>query len=79
MTTTAAASPTRDIAVDAHYDLIILGTGSGNSIPGPEFEDRSIAIVEEGAFGGTCLNVGCIPTKMYVYAADVARATKEAD
>src|SRR5699024_6156717 len=29
--------------------------------------------VEKGTFGGTCLNVGCIPTKMYVYAADIAR------
>ncbi|WP_080794286.1 mycothione reductase [Corynebacterium pacaense] len=56
-----------------HYDLIIIGTGSGNSIPGPEFDGKSIAIVEKGTFGGTCLNVGCIPTKMYVYAADVAR------
>lgn len=58
--------------MDAHYNLIIIGTGSGNSIPGPEFEDQSIAIVEKGTFGGTCLNVGCIPTKMFVHAADVA-------
>lgn len=64
--------------VDKHYDLIIIGSGSGNSIPGPEFDDRSIAIIEKGAFGGTCLNVGCIPTKMYVYAADVALETAAA-
>ncbi|WP_291313101.1 mycothione reductase [Corynebacterium sp. UBA2622] len=63
---------TRDGAVDAHYDLIIVGAGSGNSIPTPEFDDMSIAIVEEGRFGGTCMNVGCIPTKMYVKAADRA-------
>ncbi|GAA4787636.1 mycothione reductase [Corynebacterium canis] len=61
-----------------HYDLIIIGTGSGNSIPGPEFDDQSIAIVEKGTFGGTCLNVGCIPTKMFVYAADVATEIREA-
>lgn len=66
-----------EINVDQHYDLIIIGTGSGNSIPGPEFDDQSIAIVEKGAFGGTCLNVGCIPTKMYVYAADVALEAKD--
>ncbi|MEE6286640.1 mycothione reductase [Georgenia sp. MJ173] len=71
-------SPAADIAVDAHYDLIIIGTGSGNSIPGPELDDRSIAIIEKGEFGGTCLNVGCIPTKMYVYAADVALETAQA-
>lgn len=65
--------------VDAHYDLIILGAGSGNSIPGPQHDDMSIAIIESGKFGGTCMNVGCIPTKMYVYAADTALATREAD
>lgn len=62
-----------------HYDIIIIGTGSGNSIPGPELDDKSIAIVEKGTFGGTCLNVGCIPTKMYVYAADIARAIQGSD
>lgn len=61
-----------------HYDLIIVGTGSGNSLPGPATEDLSIAIVEEGRFGGTCLNMGCIPTKMFVYAADTALAAREA-
>jgi mycothione reductase len=59
-------------AVDQHYDVVIIGSGSGNSIPGPEFDDRSIAIIEEGTFGGTCLNVGCIPSKMYVHTADTA-------
>ncbi|QTH58583.1 mycothione reductase [Corynebacterium hindlerae] len=63
--------------VGKHYDIIIIGTGSGNSIPGPEFDDKSIAIIEKGTFGGTCLNVGCIPTKMYVYAADIARTIEE--
>ena len=64
--------------VEKHYDLIIIGTGSGNSIPGPEFDDRSIAIVEKGTFGGTCLNVGCIPTKMFVHPADIAHSARHA-
>ncbi len=58
------------------YDLVIVGTGSGNSIPGPEFDGWRIAIVEKGVFGGTCLNVGCIPSKMFVYAADVAETIR---
>lgn len=62
----------------AHYDMIIIGAGSGNSIPTPEHDDLSIAIIEKDKFGGTCMNVGCIPTKMYVYAADVALAAREA-
>ena len=65
-------------AAEEHFDLIIIGTGSGNSIPSPEFDDQKIAIIEKGTFGGTCLNVGCIPTKMYVYAADIAVAAREA-
>ncbi|MCT1413095.1 MULTISPECIES: mycothione reductase [Corynebacterium] len=58
--------------IDAHYDLIIIGAGSGNSIPTPDFDDWSIAIIEENKFGGTCMNAGCIPTKMFVLAADTA-------
>ncbi len=69
-----AAGSVRCVATnsDAHYDLIIIGSGSANSLITPELDDWSIALVEEGVFGGTCLNVGCIPTKMYVYPADVA-------
>ena len=54
------------------HDLIIIGAGSGNSIIGAEHDDLDVAIVERGLFGGTCLNVGCIPSKMFVYAAEVA-------
>ncbi|MGZ0151148.1 mycothione reductase [Kribbella sp. WER1] len=54
------------------YDLVVIGTGSGNTIVNRRFADRKVAIVERGTFGGTCLNFGCIPTKMFVHAADVA-------
>ena len=60
----------------AHYDLAVIGSGSGNSLVGPDFDDWQIAIIEESTFGGTCLNVGCIPTKMYVYPADLAEAVR---
>jgi len=62
-----------------HYDLVIVGTGSGNSLVTPDFDDWQIAIVEHGVFGGTCVNVGCIPTKMFVYPADIAAAATEWD
>jgi len=55
-----------------HYDLAIIGTGSGNSIVNEDFHDKRVAVLERGTFGGTCLNVGCIPTKMFVYPADLA-------
>jgi mycothione reductase len=52
------------------FDLIIVGSGSGNALVTPELAGWRIAIVEQGVFGGTCLNRGCIPTKMLVHAAD---------
>ena len=61
-----------------HFDLVIIGSGSGNSIPDERFADQQIAIVEKGVFGGTCLNVGCIPTKMFVHTADVASTPRGA-
>ncbi|GAA1092273.1 mycothione reductase [Tsukamurella strandjordii] len=65
------------------FDLVIVGSGAGNTIPDERFDDRSIAIVDKGmdyngAYGGTCLNVGCIPTKMFVWPADVADEARDA-
>ena len=61
-----------------HYDLIVLGSGSGNSLITEDFADARTAVVEKGIFGGTCLNVGCIPTKMFVHAAEVAGTVRDA-
>ena len=61
-----------------HYDLAVIGTGSGNSIVDHRFADWRVAIIEDNLFGGTCLNVGCIPTKMFVYPADLARDARHA-
>ena len=59
------------------FDLIIIGSGSGNHIP--EFlDDWRIAMVERDVFGGTCLNRGCIPSKMLVLPADRAVEADEA-
>jgi mycothione reductase len=60
------------------YDVAIIGTGSGNSILDDRYADQRVAICEQDTFGGTCLNVGCIPTKMFVYAAEVAQTIREA-
>ncbi|HZY76165.1 MAG TPA: mycothione reductase [Jatrophihabitantaceae bacterium] len=61
----------------AHVDLAVIGSGSGNSLATPELEGWQIAVIEEGTFGGTCLNVGCIPTKMFVYPAGIADAARD--
>ncbi|MDR1710955.1 MAG: mycothione reductase [Propionibacteriaceae bacterium] len=62
-----------------HFDLCVIGSGTGNSLIGPEFSHWRVALVEGGTFGGTCLNRGCIPTKMLwaaAHAADVRGAAK---
>src|ERR1700734_759327 len=60
------------------YDLAIIGTGSRNSILDDRYAKKRVAICEQGTFGGTCLNVGCVPTKMFVYAAEVAETIRSA-
>ncbi|HZC93459.1 MAG TPA: mycothione reductase [Mycobacterium sp.] len=60
------------------YDLAIIGTGSGNGILDDHYANKRVAICEQGTFGGTCLNVGCVPTKMFVYAAEVAETIRAA-
>lgn len=61
-----------------HHQLVIIGTGSGNTLVTEDLEGLDIAIVEAGRFGGTCLNVGCIPTKMFVLPADRVVEAQEA-
>jgi mycothione reductase len=62
-----------------HHDLIVIGTGSGNRVIDDSFADLDVAIVEEEhRFGGTCLNVGCIPTKMLAYTGEVVDTVTEA-
>ena len=59
------------------FDLIIVGSGSGNHIPA-FLDGHRIAVVERDVFGGTCLNKGCIPSKMFVLPADRAVEAGEA-
>jgi len=60
------------------YDLVIVGAGSGNMLPTQEFAGWRVAVVESGRFGGTCLNRGCIPSKMLVHTADIAQTIRHA-
>ena len=53
-------------------------SGLGNMLPRRDWRDWKIAIVESDKFGGTCLNRGCIPSKMLIYAAEVAETIRKA-
>ncbi|WP_433802206.1 mycothione reductase [Actinomycetospora sp. CA-084318] len=59
------------------HDLVVIGSGSGNMVVSDEFADLDVAIVEATEFGGTCLNRGCIPTKMFAYSAEVADTVRD--
>lgn len=61
-----------------HYDLAIIGSGSGNSLITPFWDGKRVALIDGGVFGGTCVNVGCIPTKMFAYPAALAAVPAEA-
>ena len=62
-----------------HFDIAVIGSGSGNSIINERFSHLDVALIEDNpVFGGTCLNRGCIPTKMFVVAAESAMAPRQA-
>ncbi len=61
------------------YDLIVIGSGAGlNVASNAHAHGMKVAVIEHGPLGGTCLNVGCIPSKVLIYPADVIRAMQDA-
>lgn len=65
---------------DPDFDVLILGAGSGGYACALRAAQLglSVGLVEKGNLGGTCLHVGCIPTKALLHAAEVADQTREA-
>ena len=61
------------------FDLIVIGAGSGLDVmSAAASKGWNVAIVEEGPMGGTCLNRGCIPSKILIHSADVMQLIKKA-
>ncbi|MDZ8118530.1 dihydrolipoyl dehydrogenase [Pontiella agarivorans] len=53
------------------FDIIIIGSGGGTKIARPAADlGFKVAMIEKEAMGGTCLNRGCIPSKMVIHPAD---------
>lgn len=62
------------------FDLIVLGSGSGLDVASAfTSRGKEVAVVEPGPLGGTCLNRGCIPSKMLIHHADVADTIRNSE
>src|ERR687890_112333 len=64
----------------ADFDLFIIGAGSGGVRAARLAAARGfrVAVAESAALGGTCVNLGCIPKKLYSFAAHYSEAFEEA-
>lgn len=60
------------------YDLAVIGSGSGGLAAARRAKKlgKRVAIAEKNVIGGTCVNRGCIPTKLMIYAAEFARSQR---
>jgi len=68
------------LVADVVVDLVVLGGGSGGYSAALRASQlgMSVALVEKDKVGGTCLHVGCIPTKALLHAAEVADSVRDA-
>lgn len=64
---------------DQNFDIVVLGAGSGGYAAALRASQLglTVALIEKGKVGGTCLHVGCIPTKALLHSAEVADVTRE--
>ncbi|MFZ0223711.1 MAG: FAD-dependent oxidoreductase, partial [Candidatus Nitrosopolaris sp.] len=61
------------------FDLIVIGAGSGLDVANAAYQHGlRVAVIEKDRMGGTCLNNGCIPSKLLIHSADVAETIKHA-
>ena len=62
-----------------NFDVLVIGSGSGMLVAAAAVDQGfKVALVEQGKMGGTCINVGCVPSKMLIYPADILATFKEA-
>lgn len=63
------------MAAQYDYELVVIGAGSGGLAAAKQAAKlgKRVAIAEKNHIGGTCVNRGCIPTKLMIYAAEFAQ------
>lgn len=63
-----------------NFDLIVIGSGSGLDVANAAAQHgMKVAVVEKDRMGGTCLNRGCIPSKLLIHSADIAEIIKRSE
>jgi dihydrolipoamide dehydrogenase len=64
---------------EQNFDIVVLGAGSGGYAAALRASELglSVALIEKDKLGGTCLHVGCIPTKALLHSAEVADVSRE--
>jgi mycothione reductase len=68
-----------EVEVEKEFDLIVIGGGSGLDIANAAAQQGlKVAIIEKDRLGGTCLNRGCIPSKLLIHSADIIETIKTA-
>lgn len=72
---------TDDTTIDYDYDLFVIGAGSGGvrAARMTAAKGLRVAVAEERYYGGTCVNVGCVPKKLLVYASHFAEDFEDAE
>jgi mycothione reductase len=69
----------QDEDVVKYFDVIVVGSGAGTKFVRPVAnKGLKVAVVEQEKLGGTCLNKGCIPSKMLIHVADLMTQIKKA-
>ncbi|XDD44947.1 dihydrolipoyl dehydrogenase [Leptospira sp. WS39.C2] len=60
------------------YDILVIGAGAGTKlVTPPSLLGKRVAVFEKETAGGTCLNRGCIPSKMVIYPSELLRLPEE--
>ena len=76
----SGARRTVAMAAKEHFDYLVIGAGSGGiaSAKRAALYGKKVAVVERGALGGTCVNVGCVPKKVMFNAAHIMECLHDA-
>ena len=76
-----AEGPAWPVIGEADFDVLVLGAGSGGYACALRAAQLglSVGLVEKGNLGGTCLHVGCIPTKALLHAAEIADSARDSE